>query len=404
MGVPGTLKLLEETHKKHGKQDWASLLQPTIELAEKGFEISPRMAASIAGAAGEKRQLDRFETTRAYFFNPDGSPKSEGTLLKNPDFANSLKLIAQQGSEVFYKGEIAKDIVAAVKQPEENAGILTMADLAAYEVKLREPLCLEYREYDVCGMGPPTSGGITVGQILGMLSQYDLSAQGPNTASLHQYAEAAKLAYADRGLYIADSDFVSVPTKGLLDQGYLKSRAGLIDSSKAMEKADAGTPPWKEAALRSPDTDPERPGTSHFVIRDQYGNAVSMTTTIETGFGSRLMVRGFLLNNELTDFSRSWEKDGKPIANRVEGGKRPRSSMAPTIVMKDGEPYLLVGSPGGSRIINYVAKTLVAVLDWKMHPQQAVSLGHFVNRNGGNGSGGRHRRRPVPGESGSPGP
>lgn len=382
VGVPGTLRLLEVAHGKHGTSDWGGLFQPAIDLADAGFEISPRMAKSIAGA--QERGLDRFPAAKAYFFNKDGSPKAAGTLLKNPEFAATLRAIAAGGADAFYKGDIAKNIVAAVRATTENPGILTLEDFANYEVKQRAPVCMNYRAHRVCGMGPPTSGGLTVGQILSILSHFDLPAMGPGPEAAHLFAEAAKLAYADRGLYMADSDFVRMPTKGLLDGDYLSGRAGLIKRDGAMGKAEPGTPPWKDAALRSPDEGLERPGTSHFVIRDSYGNAVSMTTTIETGFGSRVMVDGFLLNNELTDFSRVPEKDGKPIANRVEGGKRPRSSMAPTIVFDDGgEPVLLVGSPGGSRIINYVAKTLVAVLDWEMDVQKAIDLGHFVNRNGG---------------------
>lgn len=381
VGVPGTLRLLEVAHAKHGKTAWSDLFQPTIDLAEKGFEISPRLAKSIAGA--QEKGLDKFPVARAYFFEEDGRPKEPGTLLKNPDFAATLKAVAAGGADAFYKSDIAKDIVAAVRETTENPGILTVEDFANYEVKERAPVCMDYRAHKVCGMGPPTSGGLTVGQILSILSHFDLPEMGPGPEAAHLFAEAGKLAYADRGLYMADSDFVKMPTKGLLDQDYLATRAALIKRDGAMGKAEAGSPPWKDAALRSPDETLERPGTSHFVIRDSFGNAVSMTTTIETGFGSRVMVRGFLLNNELTDFSRAPEKDGKPIANRVEGGKRPRSSMSPTIAFDaSGEPVLLIGSPGGSRIINYVAKTLVAVLDWNMDIQQAIDLGHFVNRNG----------------------
>ena len=381
VGVPGTLRLLEVVHGKHGKTAWSDLFQPAIGLAESGFEISPRMAKSIAGA--QEKGLDKFPVARAYFFKEDGTPKEAGSLLKNPEFATTLRTVAENGADAFYKGDIAKDIVAAVRETTENPGILTTEDFANYQVKQRDPVCMDYRAHKVCGMGPPTSGGLTVGQILSVLSHFDLPAMGAGPEAAHLFAEAGKLAYADRGLYMADSDFVKMPTKGLLDKNYLSDRASLIKRDGAMGKASPGTPPWKDAALRSPDEGLERPGTSHFVIRDSYGNAVSMTTTIETGFGSRVMVRGFLLNNELTDFSRAPEKDGKVIANRVEGGKRPRSSMAPTIVFgADGEPVLLIGSPGGSRIINYVAKTLVAVLDWEMDIQKAIDLGHFVNRNG----------------------
>ncbi len=381
VGVPGTLRLLEVAHGKHGRSNWSDLFQPAISLADAGFEISPRMAKSIAGA--QERGLDKFPAARDYFFNEDNTPKAAGTVLKNPEFAATLRAIAEGGADVFYKGDIAKNIVEAVRATTENPGILTLEDFATYEVKQRDPVCMNYRSHRVCGMGPPTSGGLTVGQMLGVLSHFDLPAMGPGPDAAHLFAEAAKLAYSDRGLYMADSDFVRMPTKGLLDEDYLSERASLIKRDGAMGKAEPGTPPWKDAALRSPDEGLERPGTSHFVIRDSYGNAVSMTTTIETGFGSRVMVNGFLLNNELTDFSRVAEKDGKPIANRVEGGKRPRSSMAPTIVFDgQGEPVLLIGSPGGSRIINYVAKTLVAVLDWEMDIQKAIDLGHFVNRNG----------------------
>lgn len=379
VGVPGTLKLLEEMHAAHGRTPWADLFEPTIDLAEAGFEISPRMAGAIAGAVD--RELGRFPATRAYFFNADGSPREAGTLLANPDFARTLRLIAAEGADPFYTGAIAGDIVAAVRT-ETNAGILTMEDMASYEVKTRDPICVPYRSYEICGMGPPTSGGLTVGQIMMLLEGFDLPAMGPGVKAAHLFAEAGKLAYADRGLYMADADFVDMPTEGLVDPMYMAMRADLIDPEIASITAEPGTPPWKEGNLWSPDTQLERPGTSHFVIVDRYGDMVSMTTTIETGFGSRVMTGGFLLNNELTDFSRAPEANGNPIANRVEGGKRPRSSMAPTIVLQDGSPVLLTGSPGGSRIINYVAQSIINVLDFGMDPQAAVDAGHVVNRNG----------------------
>ena len=380
VGVPGTLRLLESMHKRFGKASWATLLEPAIALAEQGFPMSPRLAKSVEGA--KKRGLDRFPATRAYFFAPDGEPSSAGKLLKNLEFAATLRSIALGGADVFYKGDIARDIVAAVGKTSLVAKNITLADLAGYKAHSRPPVCTTYRVYRVCGMGPPTSGGLTVGQILGMLAQYDLKSIGWNAELVHLYAEAAKLAYADRALYMADPDFVDVPSAGLVDPQYLKNRARLIDWKKSKGKALAGEPPSKKAIDWAPDADRDRAGTSHFVIRDAYGNALSMTTTIESGFGSRVMVRGFLLNNELTDFSRTPEKDGRPVANRVEGGKRPRSSMAPTIVFKEGAPYLLIGSPGGSRIINYVAKSLIAILDWDMDPQDALETGHFTHRNG----------------------
>jgi len=380
VGVPGTLAMLELAHRMHGRQSWASLFEPAIRHAEEGFEISSRLGASIALA--ESKGLGSFPETTAYFFNPDGSPKAPGTLLRNPVFAETLTTIAKEGVKAFYTGPIARDIVAAVSATADNPGLMTLEDLASYKAKIRAPVCMTYRGHEVCGMGPPSSGALTVGQILGMLEHFDLPGIGPTPEAAHLFAEASKLAYADRGLYMADSDFTRMPTKGLLDRGYLTIRAQQISRDKAIEKAEPGNPPWRDAALRAPDPQLERPGTSHFVIRDTEGNAVSMTTTIESGFGSRVMVRGFLLNNELTDFSFRPSRNGRPVANRIEGGKRPRSSMAPTIVLRDGEPMLLVGSPGGSRIIAYVAQTLIGVLDWGMNPQAAINLGHVVNRNG----------------------
>ena len=379
VGVPGTLKLLDDLHQRYGLQDWPRLIEPTRKLAVDGFKVSPRLAGLIKSSAG-KRKLDLFGPTRAYFFDADGQPLKAGSLLRNPAFADSLTNIQTHRSKDFYEGTLAKAIVEAVKT-EINGGILSLDDLKAYEMKERPAVCAPYREFEICGMGPPSSGGLTVGQILSMLSHFDMKALGPGLDSWHLFLEAARLAYADRGLYMADSDFVDMP-EGLLDQAYLKERAWLISSDKSMGKASAGTPPWKAQAVLAPDTQQERPGTSHFSIIDAQGNMISMTTTIETGFGSRVMVGGFLLNNELTDFSRSPSRDGKTIANRVEGGKRPRSSMAPTIVLKDGAPILAIGSPGGSRIINYVAQALVGILDFGMDPQEALNQPHVVNRNG----------------------
>ena len=379
VGVPGALLLLEELHRKFGNTDWAALVAPAILQAKYGFRVSPRLAASIEAAA--QFRLGDFPAARAYFFDAEGNPLQAGHLLKNPAFAETLEAISAKGSAAFYHGPLAAEIVAATRNA-ENPGILNMEDFTKYRVIERKPVCLTYRGADVCGMGPPSSGGLSVGQVLGMLEAFDLAALGPVPEAYHLIAEASKLAFADRGLFMADSDFVTMP-EGLLDRSYLAERAGLIDPAKAMDKATPGNPPWKEGALRSPDLDPERAGTSHFVAVDRYGNSISMTTTIETGFGSRLMVGGFLLNNELTDFSLAPERDGKPIANRVEGGKRPRSSMAPTIVMRDGKPVLLTGSPGGSRIIGYTLLSLIGMLDWGMTPAEAVARGHVVNRNGG---------------------
>ncbi len=380
VGVPGTPRLLEVAHQRFGKLPWKSLFQPAITLAEQGFPVSPRMAGSIARA--KKRGLTRFAAARAYFFDRDGEPLAAGTMLGNPVFADTLRLLAEGGADAFYQGPIARDIVAAVAATSLVANNITLGDLANYRVKDRPPVCIEYRADRVCGMGPPTSGGLTVGQILKLLEPFDLRRMGWSSEFAHVFAEAGKLAYADRALYMADSDYVAVPTDGLLDPGYLASRSQLIDPAKAGPKAAAGEPPRRKGGLLAPSANPDLPGTSHFVIRDGFGNALSMTTTIESGFGSRVMVRGFLLNNELTDFDRSPTRDGRPVANRVEGGKRPRSSMAPTIVLRDGRPRLLIGSPGGSRIIAYVAKAAIGVLDFGLDPQAAVELGHVVHRNG----------------------
>lgn len=377
VGVPGTLALLAEMHARWGRLPWAELVAPAIRLARDGFEVSPRLAESIA----EARDLDRFEPTRRLFFEEDGTPKPAGTLFRNPEFAATLETIAREGPEPFYRGELARRIVETVRDAPLNPGVMTLEDLAGYRVVERQPVCVGYRVWTVCGMGPPSSGGLAVGQILGILDHVDMGTLGHTANGVHAFLEASKLAYADRDLYVADSDFVRVPVEGMLDPVYLTVRAQLLRLDRAMEKAEPGNPP--RSARFAPDGSAEAPGTSHFSIVDADGDIVSMTTTIETGFGSRLSVGGFLLNNELTDFSFVPEKDGLPVANRVEGGKRPRSSMAPTIVFgPDDAPVLVTGSPGGSRIIGYVANSIVAVLDWGMDVQQAVAIGHFVNRNG----------------------
>jgi gamma-glutamyltranspeptidase/glutathione hydrolase len=292
-------------------------------------------------------------------------------------------LLATQGAEVFYNGEIAQDIVAAVQTNPDNPGVLAAVDLAIYQVKDRSPVCITYRVHEICGMGPPSSGALTVGQILGLVELFDLASLGADSPQAWRLiGDASRLAFADRARYMADSDFVPVPTKGLLDKGYLAERSKLLDSDMALPEVRPGTPEFDHALYYADDAPLERPSTSHISIVDQYGNALSMTTTIENAFGSRLMVRGFLLNNELTDFSFRSHRDGVPVANRVEPGKRPRSSMAPTIVLQDGKPVLIVGSPGGSRIIGYVAKTIIAHLDWGLDVQAAVALPHLVNRFG----------------------
>ncbi|MGC3938283.1 gamma-glutamyltransferase [Roseobacter sp. EG26] len=378
VGTPGTPALMEDAHVRWGKLPWADLLAPAIERAESGFDVSPRLAGLIEGDA---ERLGRFATTSEYFM-PGGTPLAAGDLLQNQAYADTLRAMADGGARAFYTGDIAADIVATVQGAEGNPGVLSAVDLSIYRVKERPPVCATYRAHNVCGMGPPSSGALTVGQILGMLENYDLSA-GPNDPEVRRLiGDASRLAFADRGRYMADSDFVPVPTDGLVAPAYLAERAKLLGGDAALAEVAPGSPEFDHALIWADDASIELPSTSHFVIVDATGNVASMTTTIENGFGSRLMVRGFLLNNELTDFSFRSQADGVPIANRVEPGKRPRSSMAPSIVMKDGAPVLAIGSPGGSRIIGYVAESIIAHLDWGMDVQQAVSVPHAVNRFG----------------------
>lgn len=380
VGTPGTPALMEMAHRKWGTADWPSLFADAIALAETGFEVSPRLAALVES---DRDRLTRYPRTASYFV-PEGAPLAAGNMLKNPAYARTLQALATGGVRAFYTGDIAQGIVDSVQNAEGNPGVLSMTDLAIYKVKERAPICVPYRGHDVCGMGPPSSGALTVGQILAMLEGYDLAALGPDSPeSWRLIGDASRLAFADRGRYMADSDFVPMPTKGLVDAGYLAARASALDTDAALAEVAPGAPPFDHALFFADDASLELPSTSHISIVDQFGNALSMTTTIENGFGSRLMAPGgFLLNNELTDFSFKTHSDGVPIANRVEPGKRPRSSMSPTIVMRDGKPAMVVGSPGGSRIIGYVAKTIIAQLDWGMDPQQAVSMPHLVNRFG----------------------
>jgi gamma-glutamyltranspeptidase / glutathione hydrolase len=381
VGTPGTVALLEEAHRRHGKLAWADLFQPAIRLAEKGFAVSGRLNALISESA---ESLYRQDAARNYFLSEEGVPLFPGAKRINKEYAETLKAIAAGGSKAFYEGAIAEDIVATVRGDPDNPGLLSIADFAAYKVVEREPVCADYREYRVCGMGPPSSGTIAVGQILMMAEPFGLAARDPGDPQAWRViGDASRLAFADRDLFIADPAFVRQP-KGLLDQRYMDERARLLEGTNALpqEAVKAGTPPSDHTHFLAPGTAPEMPSTTHLSIVDAAGNAVALTSTIENGFGSRLMVRGFLLNNELTDFSFEPERDGKPVANRVEPGKRPRSSMAPVIVLKDGKPVIVLGSPGGSRIINYVAQALIAMLDWGMDAQQAAAMPHLANRFG----------------------
>jgi gamma-glutamyltranspeptidase/glutathione hydrolase len=379
VGVPGTPALMAEAHERWGRADWANLFDDAIRLAEGGFPVSPRLADLVARDAA---RLSRFESTRVYFL-PEGAPLRAGETLRNPAYADTLRILAQEGPRPFYTGEIAGDIAAAVQGAKGNPGELSTTDLAIYSVRERDPVCVPYRGYEVCGMGPPSSGGVTVGQILGTLAPYDLAALGPDSAEAWRLiGDASRLAFADRGRYLADSDFVPVPVRGLLDPGYLRERSRLLQRQDALSEVAPGTPEFDHALNWGAGETLSQPSTSHISIVDSHGNALSMTTTIENAFGSRLMVRGFLLNNELTDFSFASHGEGRAIANAVAPGKRPRSSMAPTILRRDGRPVLVLGSPGGSRIIGYVARTVIAWADWGMDVQEAVALPHLVNRFG----------------------
>ena len=379
VGVPGLLRMLEAAHRRHGKLPWASLFEPAIGLARKGFPISRRLNALVAA----DRFLPLDANARRYFFLPDGKPKPEGTPLKNTEYAAVLERAAAGGADAFYRGEIARDIAAAVRSHKRAPGDLTAADLAAYSAKQREPLCGAYRSWKVCGMPPPSSGGFAVLQILEILERFDLRAlKADSVEAAHLFAEAGRLAYADRNLYIADPDFVRAPLAALLESRYIAARARLIDLLHSMGRARAGDPAGVAASygLGEP---LELPATSHVSIVDAAGNAVALTASIEAAFGNRQMVRGFFLNNELTDFSWAPEEDGKPVANRVEAKKRPRSSMAPTMVFDEkGKLTMVIGSPGGHSIINYVALTLVNVLDWNMDIQQAIDAPRMGSRNG----------------------
>ncbi len=376
VGTPGTPRLLEEVHRRWGRTNWGSLFNEAIALAEDGFTVSPRLAGLVAEDA---ERIGRVTATAEYFM-PGGTAIAAGDRLTNPDYADTLRRIAAEGADAFYHGPIAEDIVATVRNAPTRAGHLALEDLARYRVAERPVVCSPYRGADVCGMGPPSSGAVAIGQILGMLEPYDLAALGhEDPEAWRLIGDATRLAFADRGRYLADADFVPVPTEGLINPDYLRTRSELLRGDDALPEVAPGEPEWEHAMLLGDDASIEFPSTSHVSIVDAEGNAASFTTTIESGFGSRLFVRGFLLNNELTDFSFRTHDGGWPIANRVEPGKRPRSSMSPSIVLRDGEPVLVVGSPGGATIIGYVAKTIIAHLDWGMDVQQAIALPHLVN-------------------------
>ncbi|WP_374047021.1 gamma-glutamyltransferase [Massilia sp. YIM B02443] len=386
VGAPGVLRMLELAHRQHGKLPWKDLFQPAIRMAETGFAVSPRMNKMLQGDA----YLRKDPVALGHFYDKNGKAWPVGHILKNPALAKTLREIAEGGADVFYNGHIARDIAAKVAGHPTNPGLLTAKDIADYRPKIRTPVCSDYRAYTVCGMPPPSSGGIAVAQMLGMFETFDMKALAPKNGvpgaeAVHVFSEVGRLAYADRNRYAADTDFVPLPGAGLpslIDKGYMKQRAGLIGAS-SMGEAPAGTPPGMNVAWGT-DNAIETPSTSHVSVVDADGRGLAMTTTIEDAFGSRQMVDGFMLNNQLTDFSFSArDKDG-PVANRVEAGKRPRSAMSPTVVFdrKTGKLVLVIGSPGGPAIINYVAKVLVGTLDWGLNVQEAIALPNFGSRNG----------------------
>lgn len=392
VGTPGTLRALELAHRQHGKLPWKTLFEPAIALAEQGFVISPRLATLLREDNAKALRDD--PAAAAYFFESDGTPKRAGTRLRNPELATVLRAVAERGPVAFHEGPIAADIVAKVRNHPTNPGTLSLADLSGYRAKERAPLCFDHRVWKLCGMGPPSSGPLAIGQMLGMLASRDLAALKPVPASfglephpeaVHLLSEAGRLAYADRARYVADPDFVALPggnANAMLSPEYLRQRGALI-GERSMGRGTAGVP-VAPAVSQADDRSPELPSTSHVSVTDGWGNTLSMTTTIENVFGAQIMVRGFLLNNELTDFSFAPSENGVPIANRVEAGKRPRSSMSPLLVFEkaSGKLVLSVGSPGGSAIINYVAKVVVGTLDWGLDVQQAIALPNFGSRNG----------------------
>ncbi|WP_265528426.1 gamma-glutamyltransferase [Sphingomicrobium marinum] len=381
VGVPGNVAMMKLAHDRHGKLPWSALFQPAIRLARDGFAMNQRMAGYFERDAddpdGESRNVALYsENGRALFLDADGKPFPAGTRLTNPALAAFLERLAIEGPDAFYRGQNPAAVIAAVNGDTKAPADLTVADFTAYTAKERPPVCSTYRAHRICSMGPPSSGATTVLQILGLLERFDLAALGPDDpVSWHLFAEASRFAYADRARYLGDADFVSVPVAGLIDKNYLAGRSGLIAADTVMAQVSAGTPPGANLAL-GVGMEPAENGTSHFAVADHDGNVVSLTSTIESGFGSGLVVNGYYLNNELTDFSFAPTDDsGRPAANAPAGGKRPRSSMSPTIVFSPaGEAILAVGAAGGSTIITQTAKNIIAVIDWDLPAQEALAL------------------------------
>ncbi len=377
-GVPGMPALLAAVHERHGRLPWARLFEPAIHLAEEGFAVSPRLAALIA----RDRFLGQDAQARELFFDADGEPLAAGAWLRNPALAATLRTLAEQGAAAFYRGELAADIAVSVRA-EPSPGRLAVQDLAAYRVVERPPLCGAYRGWRICGMPPPSAGGASMLALLGMLERFPLGELAVDSAfSLHLFAEAGRLAQADREAWYGDPQSMPIPPERLLAPAYLAARSALIEPGTSMRRAEPGQP---SALPAVPSTSPERPATTHISIIDADGNAVALTASIENAFGSRRMVRGFLLNNQLTDFS--FRPDGAAGApeghpNRVGGGKRPRSAMTPTLVFSpDGRLYAVLGSSGGGAIVDYVAAALVRLIDWRMRPEVLLARTHVSSRN-----------------------
>ena len=375
IGVPGALAALALAHDKYGKLPWAELFEPAIALAREGFPISPRLAQMLAEADPQSFAPD----ARAYFFDAQGRPWPVGYKLANPALADTFETIARDGAKAFYQGDIAKDIASAVQNDPRKPGKLAAEDIASYRAIEREPICAPYRAHKICGMGPSSSGGVTVAQVLGIVEPFNLGPAPLGARATHVIAEAERLAFADRARYLADTDFVPVPLAGLLDPTYLAERRALINPERALANVAAGSPPNVKQGAFGNDHSVEKSGTSHISIVDDAGDAFSMTTTIENAFGARTMVRGFLLNNQLTDFSfEPVDEEGHPVANRVEPGKRPRSALDPAIVFGEaGDLRYVLGSPGGPAIILYNVKTILALIEWGLDPAQASALVNF---------------------------
>lgn len=378
VGVPGVLKALEMAHQEFGKLQWQRLFFDAATIAEEGFEVSPRLEKLVA--LDLHPGLIAFTKTKLYFY-PGGNPIKAGFKRKNTALARTFRGIAEQGTDYFYKGKVAEQIANTVQNASIRPGKLTKSDIAGYEAKKRDPICGQYKKFKICGMAPPSSGGITVYQILKMLESYELQQYQPNQLeAVHLFTQASKLAFADRNAFIADTDFTKLPYAALINQSYLRRRSALISPDENIRYARAGAA-YSEAFLKS-DTSYDLPNTSHIAIVDKEGNAVSMTSSIEFAFGSGLMTEGFLLNNQMTDFNFMPTSGPNRVLNRIEPGKRPRSSMSPTMVFDENDELVLViGSPGGSRIINYVAQSIIGVLDWGLNVQEAINLPKVTNRN-----------------------